>query len=257
MKAALALLALSGALFSAIVRAEDVAEASDGSPDSVFLDQIEEAADAGRFVQVAAMLKRTPQQDTPRLAVIEAQLLAAAGRPEAALTALEKVEAAGYRSCRLSRLVGDLLDRGGKVEEAEPHLLNAVRQCPGTWQGWEALALHYDRRQQWARSGSAYETAFRLTDRPARIANNYGVSLLRQGRAKEAANLFAEAVSRDGSNPRYRNNEDSARAKAGLPLRDAVEPVGEDQALRLADAVRRAGQMQAFAAGIEEKKGEP
>ncbi|SCW85101.1 hypothetical protein SAMN02927924_03368 [Sphingobium faniae] len=261
-----ALLVLGVGLSPLALWAEGGGDASQADRDNLYLDQVEAAADEGRFVQATAMLGQThASRDTHRPAVTQAQLLAAAGRPGEALAALQKIEAAGYRSCRLSWLTGGLLDKGGKADEAEPYLWDAVGQCPGMWRAWEALALHFDRRGQWDKSGSAYEQAFRLTDRPARVANNYGMSLFRQGQVREAANLFAEAVSLDQANARYRNNEDAARLQAGLALRAASAGVdSEDRALRVAQAAERARQMQealtpdhATGDGTAEGKGAP
>jgi Flp pilus assembly protein TadD len=207
----------------------------------------EEAIDAGRLVQASLLLSRIGAdiavRQSPRYQVAAAGLALGDGRAPEVVARLELLLAAGDTSCRLLQTLGSGYLRTGRDADALTTLERAVASCPSQWQAWEALGMAHDRHAAWKESAAAFETAFRLTDRPARVANNYGMSLLHQNRATEAANLFAEAARLDATNPRYRTNEDAARAVAGLPLRD----LGENEtvamtASRLANASRAARQ---------------
>ncbi|WP_336957779.1 tetratricopeptide repeat protein [Sphingobium aquiterrae] len=227
--------------FSGVLGAEPPTVGAIAPPDD--LAQVEEALDAGRLVQADVMLGRlgadAAMRQTPRFRVAFAALAVNEGKAQTVVGDLEALKAAGDTSCRLLEALGTAYLRTGRDEDAIASLEPAVASCPERWRAWEALGMAHDRRAQWQESARAFERAFRWTNHPARIANNYGVSLLRQGRAAEAANLFAEAIRLDAANPRYQSNEDAAHIIAGLPLRR----LGEDEtteatAERLADASR-------------------
>ncbi|MDF0543052.1 tetratricopeptide repeat protein [Sphingobium sp. H39-3-25] len=249
--AALALAALPG-FMAALALATEPTAAEAPAPVSVTHAQdditaAEEAIDAGRMVQASLLLSRIGADMTvrqsPRYQVASAQLALGEDQAPEVVARLEPLLASGDTSCRLLQTLGSGYLRTGRDTDALAALERAVAACPNQWQAWEALGMAHDRQAAWKESAAAFETAFRLTDRPARVANNYGMSLLHQNRATEAANLFAEAARLDGTNPRYRINEDAARTVAGLPLRD----LGENEtsavtASRLANASRAARQ---------------
>ena len=209
--------------------------------------QVEDALDAGRLIQAGVMLARigadATMRQSPRFQVARAALAVQEGDAQKALGGLEALKAKGDPSCRLLETLGTAYLHADRDEDAIANLEPAVAACPERWRAWEALGMAHDRRAQWQESARAFERAFRWTDRPARVANNYGVSLLRQGRGAEAANLFAEAIRLDAANPRYRINEDAAHIIAGLPLRRLGEnETAEATAERLANAARVARQ---------------
>jgi Flp pilus assembly protein TadD len=195
---------------------------------------IDAAIDGGRLLQARAMLSQWKGNlGTTASAAFDlrlATLTAAEGHDDLAMAQFAALRRAGFRDCRLDEGQGRLWLRAGKATDAAQALERAVAACPDRWQGWSLLGSARDMLGRFAASAKAYERAYQKTDRPGAVVNNYAFSLLLQGRAKEAARLFDVAIHAEPDNARYQNNENLARAAAGLRPLDPSEATGGEEA---------------------------
>jgi tetratricopeptide (TPR) repeat protein len=89
---------------------------------------------------------------------------------------------------------GLALERDGDIPGAVREHEAAVGANPQLAQAYVNLISLYGRQQQWARAEAAYRDATRLGYRGADAHYNFGVALLLQDRAAEAAAAFEQAV---------------------------------------------------------------
>ncbi|WP_242122805.1 hypothetical protein [Sphingobium sp. Sx8-8] len=219
------------------------AEAPPPTPPSPSLDYsrlVDEAIDGGRIIQAQAMLNqwRTQPQagDVQPIEIATARIALEKRGDEEALARFTALRRSGMSDCRVDEGQGVALLRLGRSPEALEPLRNAVRACADRWRAWNALAIVYDEAQSWALSSAAYERAFQLTDKPAQILNNYGLSLLKQGKADEAAVIFDRAHELMPDDARIIANEDTAYVMAGREIRRRPIDTADEWAQRLSNA---------------------
>lgn len=158
---------------------------------------IDEAIDGGRIIQAEAMLAQwrtdAKSDDRGEIEIALARIALEKRRDEEAARDFAALASAGVKDCRVDEGLGVALVRLGRAQQALPLLKRAVATCKGRWRAWNALGIAYDQQQSWAAGAAAYETAFQLTDKPAQILKNYGLSLLRQDQPTKAAAIFEKA----------------------------------------------------------------
>jgi len=123
------------------------------------------------------------------------------------------------------------LIRTNNWAEAERQL-NKVPPTIETYQRYRLEAMVADSNKKWRRADSFYENAQRLTQRPAKVLNNWGYSKLTRGDHKGAERLFIEAITHDPKLFTAKNNLVLARASQGnfeLP----VIPMTEEERAQL------------------------
>ena len=72
-----------------------------------------------------------------------------------------------------------------------------------------------DGSQHWGESADAYRRAIILDPENSALLNNAGVSMLNQGRSREAIDFFRQALALDPGDRRAANNLDIARIRSG------------------------------------------
>ena len=95
---------------------------------------------------------------------------------------------------RAQNAVGALLVEGGRVDEAVPHLVEAVRIEPAFAEAHNNLGTALARRGQLDEAMSHYREALRLSPDLAQAHNNLGLALARTGDADGAVREIREAV---------------------------------------------------------------
>src|SRR5262249_14846283 len=94
----------------------------------------------------------------------------------------------------------------------------------------------YDLRHKWDKAQDAYEKALAASDRAAPVLNNYGYSLLLQGKANDATPYFVEALKAKPDLAEARANLRLAIAMRGDYDRATVGGYAADQAAYLNNA---------------------
>lgn len=201
---------------------------------------IGEAIDGDRIVQAGSMLAqwRTESQagDKGAIDIATARLALAQrqdGEAEARFAAISK---AGSPDCFVDEGLGIARLRLGRMQEALAPLQRAVGACPGRWRAWNALGIAQDAARNWTQSAAAYERAFQLTDKPVQLLNNYGMSLMAQGRADEAAAIFDKARDMAPDDARVIANGDAAAVMAGRDIQRRTTDDADGWARRLSAA---------------------
>lgn len=203
---------------------------------------IGQAIEGGLLVQARAMLAQRQmvgdEQKTPVVDILDAELALAEHRTDQALAAFADLKRRGEGNCRADGGLGIALVRSHRAAEALAPLRAATTACPERWRYWNALGVALDLSRDWKASAEAYERAFTLSSGEAGVMNNYGISLMAQGRHVEASHLFATAARAEPANDRYANNADIALALSGEPLKenDAGRADADEWARRLNNA---------------------
>jgi len=121
------------------------------------------------------------------------------------------------RRAKAGLLLLDLADF--TPEAAEKRLHAAIKDSPGDPRLWNALGKVHDGNKQWLDALDAYVTALTAAKTngtsTAAVVNNMGMSLLMQGRKKEALSKFKQARKANGDMPVYDNNLRLAQTLSG------------------------------------------
>ena len=201
---------------------------------------IDEAIDGGRAIQAETMLGQWRAEAQPAdaqpLAIATARLALAQGRDGEAEAAFAGMSQAGSIDCRVDEGLGIARLRLGRPQEALAPLQRAVAACAGRWRAWNGLGVAYDDAKSWTASAAAYERAFQLTDKPVLLLNNYGMSLMAQGRAEEAAAIFDKARDMAPDDAKIITNGDAAYVMSGRDIQRRPTDDADAWAKRLSDA---------------------
>ena len=201
---------------------------------------IDEAIDGGRAIQAETMLGQWRAEAQPAnaqpLAIATARLALAQGRDGDAEAAFAGMSQAGSTDCRVDEGLGIARLRLGRPQEALAPLQRAVAACAGRWRAWNGLGVAYDDAKSWTASAAAYERAFQLTDKPVLLLNNYGMSLMAQGRAEEAAAIFDKARDMAPDDAKIITNGDAAYVMSGRDIQRRPTDDADAWAKRLSDA---------------------
>lgn len=120
-----------------------------------------------------------------------------------------------FNDYRVQRGLGLAYLRGGEIEGAKAHLLNALEMAGGDWRTLNALGFVEDKYERWDAAEAAYLTAAHAALNEAAPLNNLGMSYMQQARYKEAAEVFSQAVNRDNENNVVEVNHRIALAHSG------------------------------------------
>lgn len=195
------------------------------------------AIDAGRLVEAEAILARPAEDREPvDIARLQARLLAAQGRADAAARLFARPELAERIDCA---------DRGAWAKAAvaaqRPEAADvaeaAAQACPGEPGVWLARAVLADRAAHWDEAAGHYARAAALAPDEPLIFVNQGYSLILQRRFVEAEALIAGAAARWPDDLLLQNNWDLARGAHGR----APELRRGDSADRRAERLNNAG----------------
>ncbi|HKY82451.1 MAG TPA: tetratricopeptide repeat protein, partial [Sphingobium sp.] len=176
------------------------------------------------------------QEDAPVIQVALARMALVKGEAREAEARFAAISRDGPADCRVDEGLGIARLQLGRLQEALAPLRRATDRCTGRWKAWNALGVAYDAAASWVLSAAAYERAFQLTDRPAQVLNNYGMSLMAQGQAEKAVAIFDKARELAPADARIVANGDAATVMAG---KDITRRPGDDAdgwARRLSDA---------------------
>ncbi|HEX7875537.1 MAG TPA: tetratricopeptide repeat protein [Sphingobium sp.] len=241
---------MSFALLLAATAAIVAPPAPSPAPSIDYAKMVDEAIDGGRMIQAEAMLgqwRMAPQpQDLPVMEIATARIALANGRTAEAETRFAAISQGGSTNCRVDEGLGVARLRLGRARDALAPLQRAVDNCGDRWRAWNALGVAYDAAGSWALSAAAYERAFQLTDRPAQILNNYGMSLMAQGQPDRAAAIFDKARELTPEDSRLIANADAAYVMSGRDIQRRPADDADRWARRLGDAGRvalRSGDM--------------
>ncbi|WP_037449578.1 tetratricopeptide repeat protein [Sphingobium chlorophenolicum] len=227
-------------LLSAAVPQAAAVPALPPSPPLDYARLVDEAIDGGRIIQAEAMLTQWRGQarteDSQPIEIATARMALEKRRDEEAMTRFTALRQSGVKNCRVDEGQGIALLRLGRSQEALEPLRRAVDVCPDRWRAWNGLGVAYDQAQSWALSAAAYERAFQLTDKPAQILNNYGLSLLKQGKADKAAVIFDRARESAPDDVRIITNGDTAYVMSGQDIHRRPADTADEWGRRLSNA---------------------
>jgi Flp pilus assembly protein TadD len=82
----------------------------------------------------------------------------------------------------------------GQQDKAQSILLSVVKESPTAWRAWNALGRSYDMSENWELSVQAYNMALEAKPNTPIVLNNFGMSLLSQGRYAESEKQFRDAL---------------------------------------------------------------
>ncbi|WP_313804995.1 tetratricopeptide repeat protein [Sphingobium sp.] len=227
-------------LLAAVAPSAGALPAMRSSPPLDYAQLVDEAIDGGRIIQADAMLPQWRAEGRPEdlqaIAIATARMALEKRRDEEAAARFAALSQSGIKDCRVDEGRGIALLRLGRSQEALEPLRRAVGACPNRWRAWNALGVAHDQAQSWVLSSAAYEQAFQRTDKPAQILNNYGLSLLKQGKADKAAVIFDRARELVPEDARVIANGDAAYVMAGRDIRRRPADTADEWARRLNNA---------------------
>lgn len=210
------------------------------APPIDYARMIDEAIDGDRMIQAQTMLEQwrtdAGPADRQPMDIAAARLALASGQVSEAGARFAAIHEAGSTDCRVDEGLGIALLRSDRAPEALAPLQRAVAACAGRWRAWNALGVAYDDARSWTLSAAAYERAFQLTDKPVQLLNNYGLSLMAQGRAAEAAAIFDKARDMAPDDGKVIGNRDAAYVMAGRDIERGPTDNADAWARRLSDA---------------------
>ena len=123
-----------------------------------------------------------------------------------------------------------------KPNEAEEHLRLALEGSPNDPRLWNALGKIHDGSENWLDALDAYVEALAVAKQAgtstAAVVNNMGMSLLMQGRKKEALSKFKQANKSNPDMPIYDNNLRLAQTLSGN-TNAAVKDLSETRAAQI------------------------
>ncbi|PJG46964.1 hypothetical protein CAF53_01000 [Sphingobium sp. LB126] len=201
---------------------------------------MDEAIDGGRIIQAEAMLAQWRAEagatDRPRIDIATARLALEKRRDGEAAAQFTALINSGMADCRVDEGLGIAMVRLGQPQQALEPLRRAVAACADRWRAWNALAVAYDHAESWALSSAAYERAFQLTNKPEKILNNYGLSLLKQRQADKASAIFDKAHELVPDDAGVTANRDAAYVLSGRDIRRSAGDSADTWARRLSHA---------------------
>ena len=209
------------------------------APPVDYARMIDDAIDGNRILQAETMLTQWRSTSEPGARPVEiatARLALAKGDAQEAETRFAAISNAGSDDCRVDEGLGIARLRLGRPGQSLTPLSRAVDSCPGRWRAWSALAVAYDEAQSWSLSAAANERAFQQTDRPAQVLNNYGMSLIAQGKADQAMAIFDNARKIAPDDARIIANADAAYVMAGQGISRRPADDADSWAKRLTNA---------------------
>lgn len=224
-----------------LAAAAPLAGVASPAPAIDYARMIDDAIDGSRILQAQTMLAQWRSVSEPGARPVEiatARLALARGEVQEAETRFAAISNAGSDDCRVNEGLGIARLRLGRAGQSLTPLSRAVDSCPGRWRAWSALAVAYDQAQSWSLSAAAYERAFQLTDRPVQVLNNYGLSLMAQGKADKAVVIFDNARKIAPDDARIIANGDAAYVMAGQGISRRPADDADGWAKRLTNAGR-------------------
>ena len=222
-----------------LAAAAPLAGAASPVPTIDYARMIDDAIDGSRILQAETMLAQWRSASEPGARPVEiatARLALTKGEVQEAETRFAAISSAGSDDCRVNEGLGIARLRLGRAGQSLTPLSRAVDSCPGRWRAWSALAVAYDQAQSWSLSAVAYERAFQLTDRPVQVLNNYGMSLVAQGKADKAVIIFDKAREMAPDDARIIANGDTAHVMAGRDISRRTADDADTWAKRLTNA---------------------
>lgn len=217
------------------------------SPPLDYARLVDDAVEGGRVIQAEAMLTQWRSQAQPGdlqpMEIATARVALEKRRDEEALARFAALEDRGARDCRVDEGRGIALLRLGRSGGALAPLQRAVAECASRWRSWNGLGVAYDAAHSWVLSLAAYERAFQLTDKPAQVLNNYGLSLLQQEQAGKAAVIFDRARELAPDNANIVANCDTAYVLSGRDIARRPADNADEWAARLSNAGQAALRM--------------
>ena len=208
-------------------------------PGIVEAGQIEAAIAQGRLHQAELMVARQRARSLtdPRLDALEADLLLAQRKYEAALPIYLKLAAAAPGEARFWTGAGIASLQLRRLDDAMAQLQSAAALPGVEWRTWNALGILFDMKQAWHDSERAYGRALGLAPDSPVALNNRGYSLLLQKRPGEALNVLRRAAALQPENQRIALNLKLATAMSGdYSLRRGPRESAEAWAKRLNNA---------------------
>lgn len=149
-----------------------------------------------------------------------AQSLSRAGKHAEATLVYRQLVADGVATTEDRIGYAESLGNANAWEEAEAQLA-LIPDIPSSYRLSLLRAMAADQKADWAGADRYYEAARRLTPRPARVLNNWGVSRMSRGDLTGAETVLQEAISFDPKLFSAKNNLVIARGlqeKFSLPV---------------------------------------
>lgn len=143
------------------------------------------------------VLQQEPENERAKLGLAEAYL--GLGAHEQAQTLFEDVEDVPDLRLRATQGIAMARLAQGEIDQAQTMLAEVTAEDASLWRAWNALAHSHDLQRAWGEAAEAYGQALAAAPRPALIHNNWGMSLMAQGRHEEAMDRFAQALKLDPS----------------------------------------------------------
>lgn len=195
------------------------------------------------YAQYGRVLEADPKNENARIGIAETYL--AASQAKEALAIFREVGNSTSPKVRLAAHQGQgiCLLMLGEAQPAYDALARVVAEDPSLWRSWLALGRYHDQQQAWSASAEAYQRSLATTTRPHMVHNNWGMSLLAQGRPAEAALHFEQALTARPDFDVARNNlrlalalqgkyEEALAGADGTELPSALNNVGYAALLR-------------------------
>lgn len=196
-------------------------------------DQVRQALDERRYVDASGLLEKAKVEGlhSPRLTVLDGELLLARGQLPAALAMFHSVAGDPVEKSKALEGEGLALSLMGKSDEAMADLKQATALDKTSWRAWNGLGREYDMRKDWKQSAAAYAQALAAPGANAAIVlNNRGYSHLLQKQNEPAIADFVAALDRDPALAAARTNLRIAMAIEGHYDRASTTGVGDDRA---------------------------
>jgi Flp pilus assembly protein TadD len=211
----------------------DPHKAATGDGATALADQVRLALDERRYVDAADLLQKARVENlhSPRLTVLDGELLLARGQMPAALADFRSVAADPAEKPKALEGEGLALSLMGKSDEALADLKQATSLDKSQWRAWNGLGREYDMRKDWKQSQAAYGQAMAAPGaNMAIVLNNRGYSHLLQKQSELAITDFVAALDKDPALAAARTNLRIAMAIQGHYDRAATTGVGDDRA---------------------------
>lgn len=161
----------------------------------------EAAYEAGHYDEALRLyrelLVRDPNNSQVKLGIADCEL--ASNNPGDANQLYQEIANDASIRARVLQGQGIALLRLGQNGPAEKALKEAVASDATLWRAWNALGALYDTNHDWNDADEAYAKALALVPRSAATNNNFGFSLLSQGKVDKAIKSFQTALEIDPS----------------------------------------------------------
>lgn len=167
----------------------------------VMLALPEAAYEAGHYDDALRLyrelLVRDPNNNRVKLGIADCEL--ASNNPSDANQLYQEIANDPSIHAYVLQGQGIALLRLGQNGPAEKALKGAVASDATLWRAWNALGALYDVNHDWNDADEAYAKALALVPRSAVANNNFGFSLLSQGKVDKAIKSFQTALEIDPS----------------------------------------------------------